>query len=162
MDVPDELARLVKGEPIFKADDVTAEEKQISAQVTPGKSPEEVLPTVRVENVQSETKTLQTLLRADLHNESDEAVLVETVQLMGVTGKLDLQLSSSQTQPRLLLYSGASVKTPQIDDMVLVYRTRKGEKFQAFYKVSTYQEDDGRLNITELKLQFPIQRVGAP
>jgi hypothetical protein len=157
MGFADKFVRFVRGEPLYQPGDISAEEQQQTAAVTPGTSPQDVVPIVIVKNVISEATNNGMRVHATLENQANETIKLHEIELLGITTTLDLTLSAKEVKQDVVLYDGQAIANSNVGVATLRYRTFKLDTpFKATYALGARMVDAGRLGITDFNLQLPI------
>jgi len=159
MGILEGLARFMRGEPIYKDEDVTIEEKQAAAAMTPAASVEDVAPIVRIDNVRSSIVDDYLEVRGDLHNVAKKEVRLEKLEVLGKVKEANASLAAGKTAENITLFAGEAPVTDRVDTAKLTYRPSGGESFVANYAIESRQEADGRQSITGFSLQLPVHKA---
>lgn len=157
MGFADKLVRFVRGEPLYQPDDVSAEEQQQNAAVTPGTSPVAVVPIVTIRNVKNVATNNGTQVYATLQNESGETVQLHEVEVLGKTIKLELPLMAKEAKQDIVVYAGDAITSSNVGSALLRYRSSQQDTpYKAIYALEARTVDVGRLGITDFHLQLPV------
>jgi len=157
MSIVSGFLRIVKGEPVYKPDDVTIEEKQATAETTPNVSLTDVVPVVRISGVRSSMNGTYTEVRGGLQNESHDEVGIESIDLLGKLSPLNLPVAAGTMAPAVLLFSGETPNMAYVNKATLAYHGQHGS-FRAYYTVEVRLQADGKPAVTKLELQLPIRK----
>lgn len=150
------ILRFFIDEPVFKPEDVSTEEQQSVANVSLNTEVSDVVPLVRLENVESMVSEDHLDVYGHAHNESEGDVLLSEIRLLDMSRRLGEKLSGGETK-RLLLYVGPKQRKIMSDEAVLQYASESG-RYSAHYKILT-ASDNGADIITSLELQLPIHEA---
>jgi len=161
MGFADKFVRFIRGEPLYQPDDVTAEEKQQNAAVTPGSSPLDVVPIVIIKNVMTEATEHGMRVHATLENQANDTLKLSEMQLLGISTKLNVMLSAKEVKQDVVLYAGQAIANSNVGEAILRYRTLKSDApYKATYIIGARMVDVGRLGITDFNLQLPVSTEG--
>lgn len=158
MGMLEKVIRFVRGELLYKPDDISVEEKQYSATVTPGSDPAEAVPLVAINNVTSLVTNQGVEVRGNLQNTSGEMLQLQQIELLGQTCKLDFTLKAKEVKHAVRLYLGNAITSSSVGEAILKYRLPKqGMTFSGTYEPEVGMLDDSHLGMFDLKLQLPIK-----
>lgn len=157
MGFADKFVRFVRGEPLYQPEDISAEEQQQTAAVTPGASPSAVVPIVTIKNIKNMATNAGMQVYATLQNESGETVQLHEIEVLGKTIKLELPLMAKEAKQDIVVYAGAAITSSNVGSAVLRYRTyQQDTPYKAIYALEARNVDVGRLGITDFQLQLPV------
>lgn len=156
MGVGAKVSRFLKGEPVYKPEDVSIEEQQGVANAAPNAEVKDVVPLLRVEKTECTSDETHLDVYGHVHNESEEAVTLEEIHLLDMTRQLDKKLSADDSK-RLRLYVGPRPNHLSASEAIIKYRT-SDKAYSAHYKIHTGHEE-GKHIITALELQLPIHEA---
>lgn len=159
MGILEGLARFITGKPIYKDEDVTVEERQTVATMTPDMPVEDVVPIVRIDNVRSSVDDDYLEVHGDIHNDSKKEVELEKIEILGKVGEQNARLAAGKTVQNVRLFAGEAPDIDRVDTVILTYRAAGDGSFQAKYTVESRQEVDGRRSITGISLQLPVHEA---
>jgi hypothetical protein len=157
MGMLDKARRFVRGEPLYKPDDISAEEQQYNATVSPGTDPSGVIPVVIINNVTSAVTTNGVEVRANLQNDSGETLQLQQIELLGQTIRLDFILMANEVKQAVRLYVGNAITSSSVGEAILKYRTPKRDvTYSGVYDPEVGMLDDSHLGMFEFRLQLPV------
>ncbi|HEX7368321.1 MAG TPA: hypothetical protein VF261_01540 [Candidatus Saccharimonadales bacterium] len=149
------LRRFLSDEPIFKPEDVSTEEKQLTAATTPDVEVGDVVPIMRIDHAESATEDGYSNVYAHIHNESSETVTLQSIGILGVTRELGMRLPGKESQ-RVLLFVGVQPPETATMEAELRYKTGDNTVLAAHYRVHG-ESKGGEVLISEFELQIPIR-----
>lgn len=157
MGMLDKARRFVRGEPLFKPDDISAEEQQHNAAVSPGTKPSDIIPVVTINNVTSAVTADGVEVRANLQNDSGETLQLQQIELLDQTIRLDFILMAKEVKQAVRLYVGNAITSSSVGEAVLKYRTPKRDvTYSGVYDPEVGMLDDSHLGMFEFRLQLPV------
>lgn len=157
MGMLDKARRFVRGEPLHKPDDISAEEQQHNAVVSPGSDPSDIIPVVTIRNVTSAVTTNGVEVRANLQNDSGETLQLQQIELLGQTIRLDFILMAKEVKQAVRLYVGNAITSSSVGEAVLKYRTPKRDvTYSGIYDPEVGMLDNSHLGMFEFRLQLPV------
>lgn len=160
MGFADKFVRFMRGDPLYQPDDVTVEEQQQSAAVTPGSSPEAVVPVVTINRLRNEATSGGVRVWATFQNDSGETLQLHELELLGRTIKLELILMPKGIKQDVLVYDGGALTDSNAGNAVLQYRTYQQDTlYKAVYEPQCKTVDVGLMGITEFSLQLPVSTI---
>lgn len=158
MGILDKTLRFVRGEPLYKPDDISVEERQRNATVTTGSNPREVVPVVIINNVTSAVTDNGVVVRGNLQNNSSETLQVQQIELLGQTVRLDFILMTKEVKQAVRLYAGNAITSSSVGEAILKYRTpRRDVTYQGTYEPEVGMLDESHLGMFDFRLQLPIR-----
>lgn len=157
MSMLDKARRFVRGEPLYKPEDISAEEQQHNAAVSPGTDPSAIIPVVTINHVTSAVTNSGVVVRANLQNESGETLQLQQIELLGQTIRLDFILMAKEVKQAVKLYAGNAITSSSVGEAILRYRTpRRDVTYSGTYEPEVGMLDNSHLGMYEFRLQLPV------
>lgn len=160
MGMLDKARRFMRGDPLYRPDDISAEEQQYSAAVTPGTNPTDIVPVVTINNVTSAVTPNGVEVRANLQNDSGETLQLQQIELLGQIIRLDFILMAKEVKQAVRLYAGTAITSSSVGEAILKYRMpRKDVTYSGVYEPEVGMLDNSHLGMFDLRLQLPVQTI---
>lgn len=160
MGFADKFVRFIRNEPLYQPGDVSSEEQQQNAAVTPGSQPQGVVPVVRIMKAKNVAMSGGLQVRATLQNDSGDTLQLHEIEMLGQTIRLELIIMPKEVKQDVIVYSGPALTNSNVGMAVLRYRTQQQDTvFNAVYMLVARMVDEGLLGITDFNLQLPVRTV---
>jgi len=160
----------MSGKPAFDPNDkVPQDDGQVSGAQAPTalsaptssvrKGDASTYPVVRVTRVDMRPNGNTMQIYCYLLNSSPESLVVDKMQLLGMTRRLQDDLRPNEAR-EYLVYSGPALLSDQQHQALLDYKTTGGDYFEAVYEIMyTYHQESKTYIIGDLRLIPPIRDV---
>jgi len=157
MGMLDKARRFVRGEPLYKPDNTSAEEQRQNAVASPATDSSSLIPVVTINNVTSAVTNSGVVVRANLRNDSGETLQLQQIELLGQTIRLDFILMAKEVKQAVKLYAGNAITSSSVGEAILKYRTpRRDVTYSGTYEPEVGMVDDSHLGMFEFRLQLPV------
>jgi hypothetical protein len=155
------FGRFLAGKPIYQATTPPATEPGHPAEPTHPVTALglKTIPIVRIGRVECHPSGNVLNVYADIHNESNEPIFLDSILMAGAKRELDNQLRGGESR-QFQVYSGPHFMTPPSGYAEVRYRKQSdGDYFADYHEIRTRQEGAMGYIITELLQRGPVKDI---
>lgn len=158
------LGKIMAGKPVYTPEDVAKQagtDAPASQPQTVASSPAgpKSIPVVRLGRVECRVSGSRLDIYADIHNESNEALFLDRIFVLGTKRELDSQLRPGEAK-QYAVYSGPLLANAPSGYAEVQYRKQSdGDYFADYHQIRSRPTGAHGYEVTEFRMQGPVKDI---